>query len=126
MPRLTSRHASLRVVVPDRCLDQEVLAEIVHSHQAEESTVLENRQRMAFALRQAAEDDIQHFRGRRHHKLAVHDRGYSMILPMLGQCDKQIGSSEDTHYARLLHDWEVLLGSLQNQVDGVGQGVGGA
>lgn len=29
---LTFRHASLRVVVLDRCLDQEVLAQIVHSY----------------------------------------------------------------------------------------------
>jgi hypothetical protein len=48
---------------------------------------------MALAVRKAPEDDIQHFRGRRHHKLAMHDRGYGMILPVLCQRDKQVRAS---------------------------------
>ena len=67
---------------------------------------MENRQRIALALRQAPEDDIQHFCGSRHHKLAMHDRGYGMILPVLCQSDKQIGSSEDTDYARGKSCWD--------------------
>ncbi len=64
-------HGGVGVILLWRRLDQDVLAQFVHCHKAEESAVVENRQSMALTFCQAPEDDIQHLCGSCRHKIAA-------------------------------------------------------
>lgn len=107
----------------ERRLDPHELADVLHRDEADESTLMDHRNGVAFAGLQSGECGLDHLGRINDADVAAHDEPHQGGRAPLCERREQITSHEHSYDPAILEHGEILLPAGERQVDGAGHRV---